>query len=94
MADTNKWAKVLTESYVNNNKNLSEAEATAELLRSQFEIKKVLEDKDGDTKLSAAKEIVSDLNAGYSSAVKYEKAKIDFLLEIIESQRSLNKKVV
>ena len=91
MADNNKWSKVLTESWVNNNRNLTEAEATAELLKSQFEIKKTLLDKEDNTQLTAAKEIVSDLNAGYSSVVKYEKAKIEFLLELIESARSLNK---
>ena len=91
MSDKNIWSKILTESWVNNNRNLTEVEATAELLRSQFAIKDTLHEKDEDQKLAAAKEIVSDLNAGYSSVVKYEKAKIEFLLELIESQRSLNK---
>ena len=48
----------------------------------------MLEEKEGHTELQAAKEIVKDLNAGFSSAIKYEKAKIEFLLEQIEARRN------
>jgi hypothetical protein len=37
--------------------------------------------------LEAAREIVKDLVSGFGSALKYEKAKIDFLLEQIENIR-------
>lgn len=82
------WKKVLTESWVSQNKSLSEEEAKSKLIESEFEIRAALEEKEGHEQLNAAREIVKDLNAGFSSAVKYEKAKIEFLLEQIESRRA------
>ena len=81
------WEKVLTESWVSNRKNLSEQEAEKELVTAEFEIKQLLHDKESNAQLQAAKEIVKDLGSGFSSAVKYEKAKIEFLLEHIENTR-------
>lgn len=90
MAKTN-WEKVLTESWVNNNRNLSEAEAEKALINAEFEIKELLHEKENHEQLKAAREIVKDLNAGFSSGIKYEKAKIEFLLEQIENIRVANK---
>ena len=87
MAKGNKWEKVLTESYVASKADITESEAEKELISSEFAIKELLHEKEQDQQLTAAKEIVKDLNAGYSSAQKYEKAKIEFLLEKIESLR-------
>lgn len=83
-----KWEKVLSESYVASKQNLTEAEAEKELISSEFAIKQLNYEKENDSQLNAAKEIVKDLNAGYTSAAKYEKAKIEFLLEKIESIRA------
>ena len=83
-----KWEKVLTEAWVNQNEGLSESEAKAKIVESEFEIRAALEEKEGHEQLNAAKEIVKDLNAGFSSAIKYEKAKIEFLLEQIEARRA------
>jgi hypothetical protein len=90
MAKT-KWEKILTESYVASKADVSEGDAEKELITSEFAIKDLLHEKESDDQLTAAKEIVKDLNAGYSSAVKYEKAKIEFLLEKIENLRLAKK---
>lgn len=81
------WEKVLSETFVANNKDLSEEEAKNRLIQSQFAIKEINHEKENDEQLAAAKEIVKELNAGYGSAVKHEKAKIEFLLEVIEGIR-------
>lgn len=81
------WEKVLSESFVSNNKDLTEEEAKNKLIQSQFAIKEINHEKENDDQLNAAKEIVKELNAGYNSATKHEKAKIQFLLEVIESRR-------
>ena len=86
-----KWDKVLTESWVNNHRDLTEEEAKNELITAQIAIKTINHEKDQDEQLQAAKEIAKDLNKGYSSAVKYEKAKIDFLIEQIENIRIAKK---
>lgn len=85
------WEKVLTESYVSNRRNLTEEEAEKELVQAEFEIKNILHEKEANEQLQAAKEIVKDLVSGFGSAVKYEKAKIEFLLEQIENVRVANK---
>lgn len=84
-----KWEKLLSETFVSNHLNLSEEEAKQKLIDAQFQIKGLLQDKDEDQQLTAAKEIVKDLNAGYNSALAVEKAKIEFLLEVIEKRRAV-----
>lgn len=86
-----KWEKLLSETFVSNNINLSEEEAKQKLIDSQFQIKDLLQEKEDDEQLNAAKEIVKDLNAGYNSVITVEKAKIEFLLEVIEKRRALTK---
>jgi len=83
-----KWEKVLSDTYVANNLGLSEEAAKTKLIDSQFAIKQILDEKDNDDQLNAAKEVVKELNAGYSAAAKHEKAKIEFLLEVIEARRA------
>lgn len=83
-----KWEKVLSDTYVANNIGLSEESAKVKLIEAQFSIKKINEEKDNDDQLNAAKEVLKELNAGYNAATKHEKAKIEFLLEVIESRRS------
>ena len=81
------WEKVLSDSFVSNNIDLSEEDAKTKLIESQFAIKQITYEKETDEQLNAAKEICKELNAGYNSAVKHEKAKIEFLLEVIEKKR-------
>jgi hypothetical protein len=84
-----KWEKVLSDTFVSNNLNLSEAEAEKALIDAQFQIKDLIAEKDEDQQLNAAREIVKDLNAGYNSVIAMEKAKIEFLLEVIEKRRAI-----
>ena len=87
MSKKKNWEKVLSSSFVNNNKDLSEEEAKTKVIESQFAIKSIKGEKENDDQLNAAKEIVKELNAGYSAAEKHERAKIEFLLEVIEAKR-------
>ena len=87
MSKEKKWEKILSETYVSTNINLSEEEAKNKLIDAQFAIKQINQEKEDDTQLSSAREIVKELGAGYSAASKHEKAKVEFLLEIIEGRR-------
>lgn len=87
MSKEKNWEKVLSETYVSNNLNLSEEEAKNKLIEAQFAIKQINGEKEDDEQLNAAKEIAKELNAGYNAAIKHEKAKVEFLLEIIEKKR-------
>lgn len=74
----------LSQSFVDNAKDLNEDEATALLVESEQKIRQIKEERNADEKLTAAKNIVKDLSAGYNSALNYEKAKISFLLDKIQ----------
>lgn len=74
----------LSQSFVDNAESLNEDEATALLVEAEQKIRALKEERNADEKLTAAKNIVKDLNAGYSSALSYEKSKIAFLLDKIQ----------
>jgi len=82
--------KVLSKSFVENHANITEDEAASVIVKSEQTIKQLEEERQNDEKLAIAKQIIKDLGAGYSSAIKYEKAKISFLLEKIEEIQSGN----
>jgi hypothetical protein len=74
----------LNQSFVDNAKDLNEDEATALLVESEQKIRQIKDERNADERLTAAKNIVKDLSAGYNSALNYEKAKISFLLDKIQ----------
>jgi hypothetical protein len=80
--------KVLSKSFVDNHENVTEDVAGELIVKASQEIRKLKEEKDANDKLRAAKEIVKDLNSGYNSAIRYEQAKINFLLEKITEIQS------
>lgn len=82
--DSGKAKKILSESFVENHSQVSEDEAQALVVKALQKIKGLEEEKSSDDKLQAAIQVKKDLEAGYSSAIQYEKAKIAFLLEKIE----------
>jgi hypothetical protein len=82
--DIGRAKNVLSKAFVENNAHVTPEEAEHLIAKSEMKIKLLREEKLNDDKLNAAKQIVKDLNEGYNSAIKYEKAKIDFLLGKIE----------
>lgn len=74
----------LSQSFVDNAQDLNEDEATALLVEAEQKIRALKEERNADEKLTAAKNIVKDLSAGYNSALSYEKSKISFLLDKIQ----------
>ena len=81
-------SKGLDKSFVDNAENISEDVAGELIVRSTQKVRELEQEREADEKLAAAKQIVKDLNSAYSSAIKYEKAKINFLLEKIEEIQS------
>ena len=79
---------VLSKSFIDNNSNVNEDQAMEMIVRATQKIKELEDERHGDDKLNAAKQITKDLNAGYTSAIKYERAKIAFLLEKLEEIQS------
>lgn len=75
--------KVLSKSFVDNNENIDEDTAGSLIVQAEQKVKEIEEERSADEKLAAAKQIVKDINSAYTSAIKYERAKINFLLEKI-----------
>jgi hypothetical protein len=74
----------LSQSFIDNGKDLNEDEATTLIIESEQKIRLIKEERSADEKLNAAKSIAKELGAGYNSALAYEKAKISFLLDKIQ----------
>lgn len=74
----------LSQSFLDNGKDLNEDEAMALLVEAEQKIRLIKEERSADEKLNAAKSIAKELGAGYNSALSYEKAKISFLLDKIQ----------
>lgn len=72
-----KMPKTFMESLV----NLNEDTCMEEIVKCFQKVDEVEQDRDANEQLSKAKEIVKDLSAGYSSAIKLEKKKIRLLIK-------------
>ena len=84
VVDLGKAKRILSATFLEDNENLNEDEAAALIVKAEQQIKAVLDEMNADDKLSAAQQIVKDLKSAYSSTVKYEQAKIQYLLAKIE----------
>lgn len=76
--------KTLSKSFVDNHEDITEDAAGELIVKATQKIREIEQERDADEKLAAAKQIVKDINGAYTSAIKYERAKIGFLLEKIE----------
>jgi hypothetical protein len=76
--------KVLSKSFVDNHETINEDSAGELVVSAELKIKEIEEERAADERLMAAKQIVKDLNGAYTSAIRYERAKIQFLLEKIQ----------
>lgn len=80
--------KALSKSFLDNNEDVSEDFAAEQIVIATQKIREIEQERDADEKLSAAKQIVKDINSAYTSAIRYERAKIGFFLEKIEEIQS------
>ena len=82
-----KAKSVLSETFISECADITEDRAMEAIIKAEIEIKALEEERENDDSLNAAKNVAKDLNAGYSSAIKHNKAKIKFLIEKIEAIR-------
>ena len=76
--------KVLSNSFQENHKDVGEDRAMELIYQAERSMKELRNERNQDDKLNAAKNIAKELAGGYTSALNYEKAKIQFLVERIE----------
>lgn len=82
--DYGKAKKILSSAFLENNENVSEDEAASLVVKAEMQIKALREEKSEDEQLNAAIQVKKDLESGYNNAIKYEEAKIQYLLAKIE----------
>jgi len=80
--------KVLSKSFVDNHENVNQDVASDLIVKATQKIREIKEERAADGKLEQARQIVKDLNSAYTAAIKYEQAKIHFLLEKIQEIES------
>jgi hypothetical protein len=86
--DLGKAKKILSATFLEDNENISEDEAAGLIVKSEQQIKGLTDEMQADDKLNAAQQIVKDLKSGYNNAIKYEQAKIQYLLAKIDEIQS------
>lgn len=82
--------KTLSKSFLDNNENINEDFAGEHIVSATQKIREIEQERAADEKLTAVKQIAKDINSAYSSAIKYERAKINFFLEKIEEIQNGN----
>jgi len=71
-----KGTKVLSDSFVENNEDVSEDVAGSLIVKAEQKIREIEDERAADERLAAARQIVKDLNGAYTATVKYERAEI------------------
>ena len=82
--DLGKAKKILSKTFLEDHDSINEDEAAAMIVKAEQQIRGLRVEKESDEELAAAAQIKKDLEAGYNSAMKYEEAKIQYLLSKIE----------
>jgi hypothetical protein len=82
--DLGKAKSILGSTFVDNHNTINEDDAAHLVVKANQVIKDLQEEMDQHEELQAAMQIVKDLKSGYTNAIKYEQAKIYYLLEKIK----------
>jgi hypothetical protein len=82
--DFGKAKKVLGSTYVDDHQEINEDKAAELIVKAEQKIRALEDEKAQDEQLNAAIQIKQDLESGYNNAIKYERAKIHYLLGKID----------
>src|SRR5688500_4597608 len=82
--DLGKAKKILTATFLEDNETVNEDQAAALIVKAEQQIKALSDEMASDEQLQAAAQVKKDLESGYKNAIKYEQAKIQYLLAKIE----------
>ena len=82
--DLGKAKKILSQTFLEDNNEVNEDIAASLIVKAEQQIKGLSDEMADDEELQAAAQIKKDLESGYKTAIKYEQAKIQYLLAKIE----------
>ena len=84
-----KILKKLPSGFADDVAGYDEAQVKAAVLQSEANIRRVEQEREADEKLAGAKEILKDLNGPYRDAISAQRAKISYLLHVLEERGKL-----
>jgi len=82
--DLGKAKKILSKTFLEDNNEVNEDLAASLIVKAEQQMKALNDEMGEDEQLLAASQIKKDLESGYKTAIKYEQAKIQYLLAKIE----------
>lgn len=81
-----KWAKKLPTGFQDDAATLSEEDLKKVIVESEQNLYSIDKEKSADVKLTAAREMVKDLGAGYREASGAQNAKIKYVMFLLEGR--------
>lgn len=81
--------KKLPSGYVDEANSLSDTQLKAQIIQCEANVRDIKAAQDADVKLQGAKELVKDLSGPYKEAVGAQRAKIDYILHLLEERGTL-----
>lgn len=82
--DIGKAKKILSSTFLEDNESVNEDTAAHLIVKAEQQIRALNDEMNADEQLQAAAQVKKDLESGYKNAIKYEQAKIQYLLEKIQ----------
>lgn len=87
--DINKLIKVLPTGFVDEVAGMKKTDLQRAIIQSETNIREIEAQKKADEKLNGAKELLKDLNEPYRDAIKAQRAKISYVLHVMEERGEL-----
>lgn len=87
--DVKKIAAKLPPGYAEDTASMDAAQLRAEIVKAETAALEVRRERDADEKLSGAKEIARELAAPYRDAEKAQRAKVEWVLHLLEERGQL-----
>ncbi|MFO0559507.1 MAG: hypothetical protein U0269_15935 [Polyangiales bacterium] len=87
--DIKKVIAKLPTGYVDEVAGMDGAKLRSEIIQAESNIREILKEQAADEKLAGARELVKDFVGGYNEAKKAQRAKIEYLLHLLEERGEL-----
>lgn len=87
--DIKKVIAKLPTGYLDDVAGMDGAKLRSEIIQAESNIREILKEQAADEKLQGARELVKDFVGGYNDAKKAQRAKIDYLLHLLDERGEL-----
>lgn len=87
--DIKKVIAKLPTGYLDDVASMDGSQLRGEIIKAESNIREILKEMAADEKLTGAKELVKDFVGGYNDAKKAQRAKIEYLLHLLEERGEL-----